>query len=332
MDTNEFAEPLDAWPAQIISLALEHAQKKTDFNRQLAFLFLDVGVETTLKTYLINKGQDLEAIKFPELLKRVEDALHRDNLQFPLGKISRLHRVRNKLYHQGGDIVSTEAALSNYCELAKRLLYVLLSAEIDTPKSQDVVQAEHVELLERIRTNLVSMEVNAALLSEVLHPNLASRKIEAQLRYVREIFGPDDDTELLSTRAEVVQIRINKVNEITGLKFTEDYSELIEHILAYPEYLYVWLALQKMEKRDWQNDLQQHRSAIEFLQRKFSKDNWAGGEFYEKLDDWAFSTAQKICDWVKANIPDVTPKDYEYSSLATQSIDWNSFLSDASNE
>jgi hypothetical protein len=137
----------------------------------------------------------------------------------------------------------------------------------------------------------------------------------------------------MSKRTEAAQIRINKVNEITGLKFTEDNSELIEHILDYPEYLYVWLALRTIEKRDWRDDLYQHRSVNKFLRREFSKDSWAGSEFYEKLDDWAFSTAQKICDRVKANIPDVTPKDYVHSSLANQSIDWNFLLGDdASNE
>lgn len=332
MSANKFEKPWQVLPTRVISLALEHAQQKTDFDHQLAFLLLDVGVETTLKTYLINKRQDVEHIGYPVLVERCEEELRKDKLQVPLDEVVYFHKIRNKLYHQGDGVKPTDENLSKYGELAKQILRVLLDIEVELPSEQDNIHSEYFQLVKRFRKNLISMEINAALMAEVLRPDLSFRKMEAQLRYVREIYGPDDDTELLSTRAEVVQIRINKVNEITGLKFTEKYSELIEYILDYPEYLYVWLALQKMEKRDWRDDLYQHRSVIEFLRREFSEGSWAGGKFYEKLDDWAFSTAQKIYDWVKANIPDVTPKDYEYSSLANQSIDWNLILSDASDE
>ena len=55
MNSGKFAKPWQAMPSRIISLALEHAQQNTDFDHQLAFLLLDVGVESALKTYLINK-------------------------------------------------------------------------------------------------------------------------------------------------------------------------------------------------------------------------------------------------------------------------------------
>jgi hypothetical protein len=305
MDTKEFAEPWQSLPAQIISLALEHAQKKNDFDRQLAFLLLDVGVETTLKIYLSNKGKDLEYIKFPELLTSVEAELARDNLQFPLDKLPRMHKVRNKLYHQAGDIVSTEVALSTYSELAKSLLHVLFKIDIGLPNEQDIIQ-----LVDLIRTNLVSMEANAALMTEVLYPRLAARKIEAQLRYIRVENGPDLESAPLSVRAAFAQSRLDAFNTITGLEFVEEDTELVEYIIDHPEHLYVWLAFQEVTGDDWSDDWARYQSTTQLLEPNSWRNNWMKDEEYAELYNWTALKAQSIYDWVKANIPEVKPKEY----------------------
>ncbi len=44
--------PWQTGPTELIAFALEQMHKGSDFDRRLAFLILDVGVETLLKTYL----------------------------------------------------------------------------------------------------------------------------------------------------------------------------------------------------------------------------------------------------------------------------------------
>lgn len=63
---DNYEKPWQVMPAKIIELALEHAEKETDFDHQISFLLLDVGVELILKGYLANKKHDVEKMNFPE--------------------------------------------------------------------------------------------------------------------------------------------------------------------------------------------------------------------------------------------------------------------------
>lgn len=305
MNLEKFAKPWQAMPSRIISLALVHARQKTDFDQQLAFLLLDVGVESALKTYLINRKQDVEKIFFPDLLKRVGEELHKDDLQLPLDEIEYFHKTRNKLYHQGDGVKPTEENLANYAELAKTLVKTLLDVELDEPNEQD----SHRQVLSRIRKNIASLEANSALIAEHLYPQIATRKIEAQLRHIRITTGPDDDSDQPSVRAKFVQQRIDAFNTITGWEFTEDDHKLIESIIDHPEQLNVWLAFEEIENNNWREELMGYSSVIDFLNWEDHTNRKSERERYEEIDKRISKMAGSVYRWVKANMSDVTPKE-----------------------
>ena len=310
----KFAKPWQAMPTRIISLALVHAEQKTDFDHQLAFLLLDVGVETALKTYLINKKLDVEKIIFPELLKRIEDELNKDNLQVPLDEIDHFHKIRNKLYHQGDGVKPTEENLKKYADLAKTLLMTLLDVDIDQSKEQGLIQTDHsLFSLAGIRKNMISLQSNSSLMVEHLYPQIATRKIEAELRYIRTDTGPDDESYPPLVKAEFRQQRIDAFNKITRWEFTYDEEDIdhykfVEYIIDNPEHLHVWFALQEIGSDDWREDWKQYQKIVDFLEYEQAKDSKTEDKGYEEINEWTHGKAAIVCQWVTANIPDVEPK------------------------
>jgi len=512
----KFVKPWQVVPLRIISLALVHAEKNTDFDHQFAYLLLDIGIETILKTYLINRKIDVDKFVFSELLQRVGDELRKDNLQVSLDKIDYFHKTRNELYYQIGEVTppvvfvsyawggesertvdeleqvfvehdihivrdkkdlnykgsikefeqrigqgqciilvindkylrsehcmyelveidenkdfrnrifpivlgdahiynvidrvnyihywdkqieklnqavkkvgvmtnlreinatlekyvhirakfdnltnllsdmnaltpeihasggfstlisviksalasrrsendQLSAQLRKYADLAKTLLKVLLNVDIDKSQEQKIIQTSqfpflHPISLAGIQKNIVSLESNSSLVVEHLHPQIATRKIEAQLRYIRIDTGPDDESYLPSVRAEFVRQRIEAFNKITGLEFTEDDEadyEFVEYIIDVPEQLHVWLALQEISKDDWYNDWEKYKSAVNFLVHEQSKDGKAEDKRYEEIYEWTYGKANIVCEWVWAHIPNVEPKksDWNMKSL-----------------
>ena len=309
MNSGKFAKPWQAMPSRIISLALEHAQQNTDFDHQLAFLLLDVGVESALKTYLINKKQDVEKIFFPDLLKRAGDELRKDNLEIPLDEIEYFHKTRNKLYHQGDGVKPTQENLTNYAKLAKTILKILL--DVDTVESikQELVPVTRLKHLIKIRQNIESLEFNSLLMVEQLYPHIASRKTYTLLMNIRTHTGPDDESYPPSVRADFVRQRIDAFNEITGWEFTEeDEHDLIESVIDAPERLYVCIAFAKIVNENWRREWEKYISAADFLKRQENKISETDDKKYEETHKWTAEKAHSVYEWVSANIPDVTPK------------------------
>lgn len=308
----KFAKPWQAMPTRIISLALVHAEQKTDFDHQLAFLLLDVGVETALKTYLINKNLDVEKIIFRDLLKRVGDELNKNNLQVPLDEIDHFHKIRNKLYHQGDGVKPTEENLKNYADLAKKLLKILLDVDID----KELVQTHHSpSSLAGIRKNIISLQSNSSLMVEHLYPQIATRKFAARLRHIRTDTGPDNESYSPPVKADFVKQRIDAFNKITDWEFTDedmgDYK-FVEYIIDNPEQLHVWIALQEISSDDWHEDWEQYQRAVNFLEYEQDKNSKIEDARYEDIFKWTHGKASIVCQWVTANIPDIEPKDPDF--------------------
>ena len=52
MTQETLIHPWQSGPTELISLAIHHLRNNSDFDRRIAFLLLDIGIETLLKTYL----------------------------------------------------------------------------------------------------------------------------------------------------------------------------------------------------------------------------------------------------------------------------------------
>lgn len=186
----------------MIEFALEHMHKGGDVDRRLAFLILDVGVETLFKTFLtmpegvfkhqINREERAKAAKgnFPELLRAIQnsDPEKASNIQF--SHIDHYHNLRNMLYHQGNQVTAVPMSqLEGYAKLAVNLLReyldIDLSANLKPPEpiKQDgndpVVDSVEVEVsfgrfrIERLKSQSIrAISVNTGAFETPVLPFL----------------------------------------------------------------------------------------------------------------------------------------------------------------
>jgi hypothetical protein len=142
--------PWQTGPTELIEFALERMHKGSDFDRRLAFLVLDIGVETLLKSFLtlpesvvqaqIKRSERIEAAQgnFHELLRGVKDSSPKKASNINFAHIEHYHDLRNTLYHQGNQVMAvTMQQLDGYAKLAVELLRqyldVDLSEELTSP-------------------------------------------------------------------------------------------------------------------------------------------------------------------------------------------------------
>jgi hypothetical protein len=137
--------PWQVGPTELIEFALERMHKGSDFDRRLAFLILDVGVETLFKTYLtlpegvtqfqIKRGERLEAAEgnFHELLRGVQNSNPKKASGLNFAYIEYYHNLRNTLYHQGNQVTTIPMhQLVGYVNLAVELLHAYLEVDLST--------------------------------------------------------------------------------------------------------------------------------------------------------------------------------------------------------
>ena len=139
MNTNH---PWQSGPSELIRHAIEHLHQEDDFNQRIAFLLLDVGVETIFKTFLQlpeevtgTKASFSERIKasegnFHELTQGIRKAAGNRLGGIDLAHIQFYHDLRNKLYHQGNGITIPTEKAKGYASLAVECLKALLDVDL----------------------------------------------------------------------------------------------------------------------------------------------------------------------------------------------------------
>lgn len=135
--------PWQVGPSELIEFALERMQGGEDFDRRLAFLILDIGVETLFKTYLtlpdgvtqfqIKRGERYAAVEgnFHDLLRGVQSANPKKASTVNFAYIEHYHNLRNTLYHQGNQVTAVPMhQLEGYAKLAVNLLKTYLEVDL----------------------------------------------------------------------------------------------------------------------------------------------------------------------------------------------------------
>jgi hypothetical protein len=135
--------PWDIGPTELIQFALDKIHGGTDCDKRLAFLVLDVGVETLFKTFLTipenyshaqtSAAKRREAVNgnFHDLIRGVWEAIPERTKRFNIEHIQYYHGVRNTLYHQGNTVAAVRMdQLSAYAEMAVDLLRELLGVDL----------------------------------------------------------------------------------------------------------------------------------------------------------------------------------------------------------
>jgi hypothetical protein len=219
-------QPWQSGPAELIRYALIHLYRESDFDRRIAFLLLDVGVETLFKTYLLlpeevtgttTRYPDRKAAaegNFHGLVRGVKNASGSALASFNLAQVQYYHDLRNKLYHQGNGITVPAEEAKGYAQLAtgllKALLDVDLTDELQRPETEARLIAEQKAQAEKqeqeIRTQREAIEaardrlgVLAAEAVERILPALALRSFERRFQEIvyecgqKQRFGEDCD-------------------------------------------------------------------------------------------------------------------------------------------
>jgi hypothetical protein len=188
--------PWQSGPTELIDHGLTHLHRQTDFDRRIAFLLLDVGVETLFKTYLTAPEKETRAMgkyqerktaaegNFHELIQGVEKASGSRLVHFNLSHVHFYHDIRNKLYHDGVGITVPVSETQAYAKLAvdllKTLLEVDLSDELNKPALAEAEQAQKKALQQELDMQILAvkearsrLEHNALAAIEKIDPKLA---------------------------------------------------------------------------------------------------------------------------------------------------------------
>ena len=142
--------------------------QNTENTRQIAFLLLDVGVETTFKTFLllpetitkveISHGKRRAATEgnFYDLVKAIKQASKARLGEIDLEDVLYYHSIRNKLYHQGDGVIPSSTVAEKYAEIAVELLDVLLSVDL----RYLLLEKDHLEKLVTERRERIEKELD----------------------------------------------------------------------------------------------------------------------------------------------------------------------------
>lgn len=126
----------------LIKKAIEFMRRENELDRQTAFLLLDVGVETLLKTFLLlpdsvtgvemgfQKRKEATESSFHDLIEAIR-LVAKDRIEgIDLDQVKYFHTIRNKLYHLGDGVVPTTQNTERYADLVVELLRRLLDVDL----------------------------------------------------------------------------------------------------------------------------------------------------------------------------------------------------------
>jgi hypothetical protein len=247
--------PWQSGPAELLSHAIQHLHRDSDFDKRMAFLVLDIGVETLLKTFLtlpdeVTKVQG----SFAERKKAAEGSFHdlvrgTDRASGPrlkklnLSHVQFYHDLRNTLYHQGNGITVPVEKAQGYAQLAVDLLRVLLDVDLSDELHRPKVQAQELARLQELKARIAQQEreVKRSLKQLEATIELAIEKIEPKLALPS--FARRFDlltTEYIHTVFEEEDGEVRKFFVMTGdfkrrLEFADSVVELLESVVENPK-------------------------------------------------------------------------------------------------
>ena len=186
--------PWQDGPAELIAHGLQHLdQNREDFDRRMAFLLFDLGIETLFKTFLLldenasgaeGKYKDREKAatheSFHDIVKGTRtatpDRLSAEDVQH----LGHFHEIRNRLYHRGNGITVPEHHVREYAELAVRLLRDLLDIDLGYfMRESDRRREEQEAIAERkraVRAKLKEIDEIVRDIVDLLAPRLLRQR------------------------------------------------------------------------------------------------------------------------------------------------------------
>jgi hypothetical protein len=341
VDTYNF--PWQKSPTELVRHAIEHAKNKdSDFDKQMAYLVLDVGVEMIFKVFLANKaygilqnlkkgdGKEKKAaneepniesskegnkgergLNFHQLVEGVKKGAG-DKLQgVNIDDADYFHNLRNKLYHEGDGVIPSSENLQRYLELAKKLLQILLNVDVNKSNIEETIETITTEagslltvgdMLYEIHGRLDHLRFCSSLIAEQLRPEWTTHKFEIELKYI----GNNNPSWSEDPRTFIAyqEKRLQLFNELTSEQFTD--HELVDALIHDPGVLHVQVAFQGFGD-NW-------REEWEYYYANFVGDNMSkfldrrdivkAYEKYKECRSWLIRIQEKIIDkWLDTHMP-----------------------------
>ena len=245
-DSIETEFPWQETPTKLIMYAIEMAEKGGEFQSHIAYLLLDVGVETLLKTFLSidssiseattkheERNKIVKSESFYKITEGVKTAVgDRLDPEF-VGQVMYFHNIRNKMYHQGDGVTITQKNLAEYTIFAEELLEELLGVSLK-PKpvpidelsqiglssyvEDDVLRASYVN---NIDSELEKLEIYLVAAIGYIKPSWGTPYFIDTFELIWKEYGDDDSDTNYRRRTENQELRKELFTVLTQSQETD---------------------------------------------------------------------------------------------------------------
>lgn len=237
--------PWQATAKKLINFASKFRNSNDEFERQVGFLLLDVGIETLFRVFITQPGVEaklgytkrdkiakgtvekaailrdeitlsgFDELAFHKLVETVNQIAGEKVINNDLKKAEYFHNIRNKIYHLGDGIIPTKQNFDEYLNLAKNLLSRLLGVSNTVNKHKldfDEIKTFFGEQFKK--EDFEELETKIAIATEILHPKYATRILEVKIKNLRNIY---DEENVRESQEEMIR----GFNVITGTEIDD---------------------------------------------------------------------------------------------------------------
>ena len=321
--------PWQSTPTKLIFYAIDHIDRNTEFDHQIAFLLLDVGIETMFKVFLsldqsithskTSYGKRRKAIEgsFYNLVEGVKAATGNELDDSKLEEVKYYHQIRNKLYHQGDGVTATTENLTRYSHLAKDLLKTLLDVDLEaenadaTSKDSRDIASLQSSFNEWFRKSVPYRHYTEEIIRELRldlaafvgykRPEWGNPSFVHELKQIWEEY-PDDECDDHRTRTENQESRAKRFQDLTGSDLSDYW--LIDKFLQDVHLLRLALLLSEVHGKIPSKDVYIYQLACSFSKGsniEWNEDDWGEWNWTNKENtvDEKKVIYEKITAWVK---------------------------------
>jgi hypothetical protein len=237
-------EPWQAGATELLEKAIGHLHLGTDADQRVAYLLLDVGVETVFKTFLLLPVKVTKTkLSFADRKRVAEGSFHdvvegietaaSDRLKgINLARVEYYHGVRNKLYHEGSGITVGAKQVQEYARLAVDLLKALLEVDLTPELNKPQIDAKRQQRLkakkakEQKELDARTGEVQEARKKVEYFARLAIEKVDPSLALPS--FEQDFNQSIRTSASQPSEVRKIEIDQLlSGMMRNLDQSELV---------------------------------------------------------------------------------------------------------
>lgn len=310
---------------KLINFASKFKNTYDEFERQVGYLLLDVGVETLFRVFITQPGVEaklgytkrdkiakgtiekatiqrdeitlsgFDELAFHKLTEAVNQIAGEKVNNDDLKKAEYFHNIRNKIYHLGDGIIPTKQNFEEYLSLANSLLDALLGVN-GTVKNFDLgideIEAVFSEFNKKM--SYEELETEIAVATEILYPKYATRILEAKIKKLKNLY---DEENVRESRVEMIE----GFNEVTGTEIHD--FKFIEECVNDITYLRLFALLSKTDIN--KNEIDKYLEYRKWTQVPVKPTNEFTPEYAAKINDyitWRKKITKKIDILIESHI------------------------------